>query len=427
MLGLWRAAYALLLALLLPAYAVAKLRRGGLAALRLRERWGLAPPAGAAIWVNFASLGEFNACRELLTRLRERGHGLLLTHSAEAARAIAARATGAPVHALPLDFASTMARFVNRQRPKLCLLVEQELWPSLVDQAGRRGLPVAVVNARLSRRAARRHARLFPFTRHLFARLDLVCAQDADAARRFRALGAPQVAVTGNMKFDRRPDEAQVAAGLALRERLRTAWPDRPVVLLASTRASARQAEERLLLEALAPLLDRIALLLVPRHIERMDEAAGLLARRGLAFSRHSALAADARPAAVTLGDTLGSMDCYVACADVVFMGASLLPMGGQNPMEAFVQGKAVLCGPHMDNFAGLLRAAAAERAVLQCADAAAAAAACARLIDDAAERAAMGKRAAALAQRHGGATARTLAQLAPLLAAIEDQDAALH
>lgn len=424
---LWRAAYALLLALLLPAHALAKLRRGGLAALRLRERWGLAPPAGAAVWVNFASLGEFNACRDLLLRLRGRGHGLLLTHSAEAARAIAARDVGAPVHALPLDFAATMARFVRRQRPRLCLLVEQELWPNLIDQVRRRGAAVAVVNARLSKRAARRHARLFPFTRRLFARLDLVCAQDADAARRFRALGAPRVAVTGNMKFDRRPDAAKVAEGRELRRRLRAAWPDRTVVLLASTRARGRQAEERLLLDAFAPLLDRIALLLVPRHLERMDEAAELLARRGLAFSRHSSLAPAARPAAVTLGDTLGSMDCYIACADVVFMGASLLPLGGQNPMEAFAQGKAVLCGPHMDNFAVLLRAAEAERAILRCGDAAAAAAACARLAADEPERSAMGQRAAALAQRHGGATERTLALLEPLLARLKEPDEALH
>ncbi|MBF2735318.1 MAG: 3-deoxy-D-manno-octulosonic acid transferase, partial [Betaproteobacteria bacterium AqS2] len=346
--ALGRAAYALVLALLLPAYALAKLRRGGPAALRLRERWGLAPPAGAAVWANFASLGEFNACKELLLALQQRGHRLLLTHSAEAARAIAARATGAPVHALPLDFASTMARFVRRQRPRLCLLVEQELWPNLVDQVRRRGAPVAVVNARLSRRTARRHARLFPFTRRLFEGLDLVCAQDADAARRFRALGAPRVEVTGNMKFDRRPDAAKVAEGEALRRRLNEAWPGRPVLLLASTRAHRGQAEEKLLLDALAPLLAKVVLLLVPRHLERMDEAAKILAGRGLAYSRRSSLAPDARPAAMVLGDTLGSMDCYVACADLVFMGASLVAKGGQNPMEAFVQGKAVLCGPHM-------------------------------------------------------------------------------
>lgn len=412
--ALWRTAYALLLALLLPFHLLSKLRRNGVEGLRLQERLGNVPPAGAEVWVNFASLGEFNACRALLERLRARPLKLLLTHAAEAVRPLAARALDAPIHALPLDFASIMGRFCSLQRPRLCILVEQELWPNLIRLASRHG-PVAVVNARMSRRAARRHARWGAFTRPMFANLALVCAQDRDDARRFRVLGAPAVQVTGNMKFDRQPDSAKVAQGLRLRERLQEAWPGRPVLLLASTRARARIAEERLLLQALAPLLERIVLLIAPRHLERMDGVASMLAQRG-AFSRRSILADEARPEALVLGDTLGDMDSYIACADVVFVGASLIPLGGQNPLEGCAQGKAVVCGPHMENFASLMHQARAARAVQQCPDADAVAAACAALLQDEPERQAMGERAAALARRYGGATERTLAQLEPLL-----------
>ena len=140
-----------------------------------------------------------------------------------------------------------------------------------------------------------------------------------------------------------------------------------------------------------------------------------MLAQRG-SFSRRSILADEARPEALVLGDTLGDMDSYIACADVVFVGASLIPLGGQNPLEGCAQGKAVVCGPHMENFASLMRQALADRAVQQCGDAGAVAAACEALLNDERERAAMGESAAALARSYGGAAERTLAQLEPLL-----------
>ena len=417
-----RAAYACALGgMLLPALA-RKVGREGWQAVRLAQRLGRRVPAEAVggIWLNFASVGELNAVAGLAAELarREPAAPLFATCSSEAAYALSASRLGVAAQVLPLDFAGVMARIYRALAPRLVILAEQELWPNMVAEAKRRKIPVVVVNGRLGAASARRHASWRSLSRELFAALSLVCAADRASARRFRALGAPRVVVCGNMKFDLKPDPAKVAAGAALRERLGADGGARPVVLLASTRADGGQSEEALLLDALAPQLSKLNLIVLPRHPHRVAAVAALLRERKLPFARFSELDAGAAPSCV-LGDTMGQMATYIAAADVVFVGASLLDLGGQNPMEALAQGKPVVYGPHHANFAELAAAAAAAGALAVAADPAAAAAQLAALAEDPGRRERMGAAAARLAASYGGATARTLGQLEPLLAKI--------
>ena len=418
-----QAAYAGILgAALLPAL-LRKTLRSGLGALHIVERLAYASlPGGQPVWISAASVGETMAISGLLNSLREAYPRLpfALTYSSEAARAVARERLQLPVFAQPLDFASVERRFFAALRPRLCLLVEQELWPNMLLQATRENIPVVVVNGRLSARSARRHARLRKHTGALFAGLDLVLTQSRADAARFRLLGAPRTIVTGNLKFDTRPDADKVAAGLRLRAQIAAAHPQLPVLLLASTRPSRHGAsEEILLLDALKPLLPRCVILLVPRHPERSAQVCALLNRRGVDHMLHSQLNPAALPR-VIVGNTLGEMDSYIACADVVFIGASLVRSGGQNLMEPLAQGKPVVTGPYMHNFAELCARACNAGATWQGASATQVAALIEKLLFDEPLRVAAGLAGQRIASQSYGAQARTLEALAPIFSRLD-------
>ena len=414
-----RAAYACALAgMLLPAMA-SKLRRDGHGALRACQRLACSSPADArgGIWLNFASVGELNAIANLARKLQTGSSKLPLfaTCSSEAAYAMAPGRLGVKAQILPLDFATVMGRMFKRVSPKICVLAEQELWPNMIGQARKNNVPVVVVNGRLGARTARRHARLLMLSKDLFASLTLVCAADRASARRFRLLGAPNVVVTGNMKFDQEPDAKKIAQGTALKMGLQAA-ASKPIVLLASTRANSNNSEEAMLLDALADKLPDISLIVVPRHPHRHGEVAAMMEKRKIAFARYSAHDEDQQLPGCVLGDTMGQMEVYMEAADVVFIGASLINQGGQNPMEAFALGKPVVCGPHTDNFAELVNAAINAGAATIASDASEAAAKLARLAKDEDARRQMGEHARKLAASYKGATERTLNKLEPLL-----------
>ncbi len=377
-----------------------------------RERFGhfAARAAGNVIWIHAVSVGETRAAQPLVAALRARypNHRLVISHMTPTGRATSAVLFGDTVEGiyLPYDTPGAVARFLDHFRPTLGLIMETELWPNLVAACRRRHVPLLLVNARLSERSARRYARLPRLTRQALNDLAAIAAQGEEDARRLRALGADDVAVLGNLKFDIEPPMAQLALGRELRADI----GKRPLLLCAST----REGEEALILDAWRRLGDTGTLLaLVPRHPQRFDEVAALVAGRGLTLCRRSANAVPTPETAVWLGDSMGELFAWYAAADVAFIGGSLLDYGSQNLIEACAVGTPVLIGPSTYNFADVAREAADAQATIPVASAEAMVRTALDLIGDAPRRAAMADAGRAFAARHRGATARTMALVA--------------
>jgi 3-deoxy-D-manno-octulosonic-acid transferase len=312
---------------------------------------------------------------------------------------------------LPYDTGWMVARFLRYFKPKLCVLMETEVWPNVMAQCAQHDVPVALVNARLSARSLAKALRFPTLFVEAAKAMSCVAAQTDSDAGRIRQLGAPAVHVTGSIKFDVVPPRDMLQRGAALRAQFGT----RPVLACANT----RDGEEALILDAWRALQrPDILLLIVPRHPQRFDEVAQMVNAHDLPLARRStmgehALSADIR---VVLGDSMGEMFAYYAACDVAFVGGSLLPLGGHNLIEASAVGKPVLIGPHTFNFADAADNAIAAGGALRVVDGADLCVQAIRLLDDAATRSTMGERARHFAQQHGGATARTMALLKPLI-----------
>ena len=403
------AAYATLLRLATPLYLLRLWRRGASEPgyhKALAERLGFyrgRPPIPGALWLHAVSLGETRAALPLVEALRAARPQLrlLLTHGTATGRA-AGRKLLREVDGqvwLPYDTPGATRRFLRHFQPSVGVLMETELWPSLMREAQRAGVPVVMANARLSERSARQGQRWSALLHPAAARLALVLAQSADDACRLREAGAPRVMVAGNLKFDMTPPPKLTALGLQWRQAL-----NRPVVLAAST----REGEEGVLLALWGALPQpRPLLLLVPRHPQRFEEVASLVHMQGLSVmcrSEWDALPPDEADAAdVWLGDSMGEMPVYFACADVALLGGSFGPFGGQNLIEAAACGCPVVMGPHTFNFAQAAKQALRARAALQVADMQAGISVAVKLASDP-ERNAWVQRALGFAIAHRGA-----------------------
>jgi 3-deoxy-D-manno-octulosonic-acid transferase len=313
---------------------------------------------------------------------------------------------------LPYDLPFAVDRFLSRFAPRFGLLMETELWPNLVTQSAARKVPIYLINARLSQRSADGYGRMGSFARDAFGALAGVAAQGDTDAMRLRGLGAHEVEVTGNIKFDVDLPEAQRALGRTLRGRF---GAGRPVFIAAAT----REGEEALLLDALAraPLPRHALTLIVPRHPQRFDAVADLLARRDLAFVRRSSdvdVPADTR---FVLGDSMGEMYAYYRTADVAFVGGSLMPLGGQNMIEPIAVGVPTLFGPHTFNFADTAANAVAAGAALRVDSAGDLVSAVRGLLEDPARRTSMQAAGQRFLAEHRGAMDRLWAWLAPRVA----------
>jgi 3-deoxy-D-manno-octulosonic-acid transferase len=273
-----------------------------------------------------------------------------------------------------------------------------------------RGIPVVLANARLSARSAQGYARLGGFTRETFGRFAAVAAQSPDDAARFRALGVPseRLEVTGSLKFDLR----QPASLLDQAEVMRRAWgAGRPVWVAGST----HEGEEELVLAAHRRVRDRVPkalLVLVPRHPERFDRVAALVAREGLTLARRSRGEPCGPEVAVYLGDTMGELPAIIAAADAAFIGGSLVPSGGHNLLEAAAAGVPAATGPHVFNFAQITAMLEDAGAAARVADAAALGELMATWLDDAALRARIGENGRGVVEQNRGALERLLAIL---------------
>ena len=374
-----RVAYSTLLRLAVPAYVLKLWLRGRAEPLyrfAIEERFGWYrvdrrsdPPSSGWVWVHAVSLGETRAASALVNALRDLRPGmrLLLTHGTATGRTAGATLLrpGDRQVWLPFDTPGSVARFLAHFQPAIGVLMETEIWPNLLLEASRRGIPTVLANARLSERSARKARRFEALFRPVAESVPLVLAQTQDDADRLRAAGARRVEVCGNLKFDVTPDAAQLARG--------SAWKPacgRRIVLAAST----REGEEGPLLAAWkqqpAP---RPLLLIVPRHPQRFDEVAALVESSGLTCWRRSLWAdappADAGTADVWLGDSIGEMAVYFSCARVALLGGSFEPLGGQNLIEAAACGCPVLMGPHTFNFSQAADLALHEGAAQRVAD----------------------------------------------------------
>lgn len=396
-----------------------------------RQHWGerlgfygskpAAPPM--TIWAHAVSVGETRAAEPLVDALLAAWpHSrIVLTHMTPTGRAtgkaLFARHGARLVQSyLPYDTGAMPARFIRHFAPRICILMETEVWPNLIHQCNRHQVPVVLANARLSARSLRKAQRLGRLIGDAARGIALVAAQTPDDASRVRQLGVRQVAVTGSIKFD----VVVPQAALALGAQLRSAIGARPVLLCAST----REGEESLLLDAFgvarASLPADVLLLLVPRHPQRFDEVGQLVREHGLALQRRSSWHAGepvAPDTQVLLGDSMGEMFAYYAACDCAFVGGSLLPLGGQNLIEPAALGKPVLIGPHTFNFALVTEQAIEAGGAMRVDDATALMAQAAALLNDSAQLASMGAQALAFANQHRGATPRTLDAIRPLLA----------
>ena len=406
-------------------------------------------PAAAAggVLIHAVSLGEMNATPALVKRLQEDRPGLHVTVSAttdagyDRGRQLYAAAPSVSVERFPLDMSAAIDRLLDRLRPAVVVLMELELWPNFMLRCARRGVPVVVVNGRLTDRAFRRYRLGRLVTRRMFARLSAACVQEPRYAKRFAALGVPtdRITVTGTMKFDTAPDGPGAAGEPALRaaaDQLRTdlgLGENDPLWVAGST----GPGEEAIVLDVYHRLREQfptLRLAIVPRHPVRFDEVAEVIRAKGFGLLRRTEHRTERRTEhrtehptehgtehgtehradpgrPVVLGDTLGELRKFYALATVVFCGRSLLDLGprqrGSDMIEPAALGKPTMVGPWTQNFAEPAAVLTASGGVIEAADAEALHKQLATWLEHPAQADQAGTRGRAAVNAHRGATAK--------------------
>lgn len=384
-----------------------------------RQALAALPTGKDRLWIHAVSVGEVGIATKLIALMRsERPHtGVVLTTTTPTGHALAAEfAARHPGRVVvlysPLDLPGVGARFLEELAPSQLVLVEAEVWPNLVASAVYRNIPVSLVNARLSPRSERRYHQLGFIIRPVFAMLHQVLVQEPEDVQRWTRLGltADRVHHTGSIKFDPQgaaPDPVQVEALRAVLDKAGI-QQQQPILLLAST----HPGEEVLLAEMTQRLRQKypsLALLIVPRHVERTAALLEELGSLGLSPQRRSAVQS---PSPDLLIDTTGELRAWQALATVVVVGKSFLATGGQNPAEAVMARKPVLFGPHMENFQALIDLLLARKGAVQVADVATLEQQLDALLSDPVQCQELGDNGHAALAMHEGATAKTLVLL---------------
>lgn len=312
------------------------------------------------VWVHAVSVGELLAVAPLVERILQEwpDKAVLITNTTPTGSEQTQKLFGNRVEHtwFPIDIPLVTGAFLRHWSPQLIVMVETEIWPNIMASAGEQAVPVALVNARLSARSARRYARLGGFTRETLRGFSLIAAQSKSDDRRFRRIGAePDVLrVVGSIKFDidlaaRQSQLEVIQSELGANIKSRPLW----------AAASTHPGEEQLVIDAYQALRQRgisTRLLLAPRHPNRTSDIIKLLEREGLKYQRRSTKAEVRGDTDVLLIDTLGELSAFLGLADAAFIGGSLVPRGGHNPIEAAAWGCAVITGPHVINFATIVR-----------------------------------------------------------------------
>ena len=449
MYSLYSALLGLLLLLTLPWWLLQMLRLGKYRA-GLAERLGRVPrrirqkPAADAesndvVWIHAVSVGEVLAIAPMVLQLRSRGYRVVVSTTTHTGQRLARDRFGeTDVFYFPLDLGLCIRPYLRALRPRLVVLAETEFWPNFLRLARTTGAHLAVVNARISDRSFPRYRRWRTLLRTALEPVELFLAQSEQDAARLREIGAAplRVEVAGNLKFDA-ADPVESEAVRRLGENLRVAGG--PVVVVGST----VEGEEEHVLRAFRAVLEAhptAVLVLAPRHRERFEAVARLLEEQRWSWRRRSTLdlnlaahsvssqAANVAEHAATgdkvegqplkgvvlLLDSLGELAAVYRCADVAFVGGSLVPRGGHNILEPAFFARAIVTGPHMENFRDIISCFEHGQAVVRC-DAEHLADVFLRLLSDGAERAELGRRAQQVLASERGATARCVERLMQL------------
>ena len=383
---------------------------------RLPERRGvasLARPEGVLVWLHGASVGELISLLPIAEHLTSSGVAVLVTSGTVTSAEVAARRlpAGALHQYLPLDLPAYVARFLDHWQPDIGIFAESELWPNLVHESCARGVHLLIVNGRMSERSFRRWRRLPGFIRSMLSRFELALAQTDGDAERLRALGAPRVQAIGNIKYDVEPPPADPEKLALLADAVR----DRTIFVAASTHSGedAQVAEAHAIARRDVPGLLTI---LVPRHPERGTEAVAAVAQAGLRGNRRSEGTIPHPLVDIHVADTIGELGLFYRVSRLAFLGGSLVPHGGQNPIEPAKLGAAILHGPHVHNFTEVYGAIDAAGGAALVRDGTALGAAIVRLLRDRAELDAMASAASAAVEAMSGANRRAIEALEPFL-----------
>ena len=321
---------------------------------RVRQRLGFIEPQprAGAVWVHAVSVGEVQAAAALIRELQQRHPSLdivVTTATPTGAARVAGLFKDSVRHCyLPYDVPGAVRRFLDRIQPRVAVILETEIWPTLYRTLGQRGIPIVMASARVTEKSVDRYRRMASLFRETLSRGVLIGAQTEADAGRFRRVGAPadRVRVIGNIKYDLQVAQAAIAAGREFRQRCGTA---RPAWIAGST----HEGEEEAVLDAHAKLRAKhgaALLIVVPRHPQRFDAVRALLRKRGVPFAQRSAGALPEAAHQVFLVDTIGELQSFYAAADVAFVGGSLVPIGGHSLLEPAVLGLPMLSGPHTEN-----------------------------------------------------------------------------
>jgi len=393
-----------------------RLKQGKEDVARVNERRGMTKdvrPHGPLVWIHGASVGEVLAAAGLIERLRALNLRILITSgTVTSADIVAKRFPPDVIHQyVPYDSPRYVARFLDHWRPSLALFIESDLWPNLILAGAARRLPMVLINGRMSYRSFPRWRRFFGTIEALLGRFDVCLAQSDTDAERFTALGSRNVVTTGNLKLDVQAPPADNAK----LERLMAVTRGRPVIVAASTHAG----EEEVLLEvhrALKGYFPSLLTVIVPRHPNRGEAIAAMIAASGLHVGLRSH---EDLPTAITdiyVADTMGELGLFYRLAPIVFMGGSLIEHGGQNPIEAIKLGAAIAHGPHVFNFTDVYDALDSAGGAKQADTQEALVKQLGQWLADPAARQASVEAGMRVVDELGGALDRTLAALEPYL-----------
>jgi len=401
---------------LAPALIKRRLKQGKEDPARVGERRGVsddARPHGPLVWIHGASVGEVLAAAALIEKLRALNIRILLTSGTVTSAAIVAKRFPPDIihQYVPYDSPRYVARFLDHWRPSLALFIESDLWPNLILSSAARRLPMMLINGRMSHRSFPRWRRANATISALLGRFDICMAQSQVDAERFAALGSRNVITTGNLKLDV-PAPPADAAKL---ERLMSVTRGRPIIVAAST----HPGEEDMLVDthrALAGLFPQLLSVVVPRHPDRGAAIARNVGATGLRVGLRSHEELPTASTDIYVADTMGELGLFYRLAPIVFMGGSLVPHGGQNPIEAVKLGASIVHGPHVFNFsdvyealddAGGARVADTREALIK---------QLGRLLADPAARESSVAASTRVVEQLGGALERTMAALEPYL-----------
>ncbi|PCJ31442.1 MAG: 3-deoxy-D-manno-octulosonic acid transferase [Gammaproteobacteria bacterium] len=407
--------YTLILTLALPLLILKLIWRGFRAPAYWRrwpERFGASPSLKSdkpLIWIHAVSVGEVEACRPLVSALKQEypNHKILITTMTPtgSARVKLLFADSVAHCYLPYDLPFAIKRFLNQVKPAFGILMETEIWPNVISLCKQRNISLVLANARMSVRSATSYSRVPKFIKSILNNFDLIAAQTTEDKQRFLQLGATsrKVHIIGNLKYE-------VNLAVSIKEKasaMRDMWDsNRPVLVAAST----HEGEEEMVLNAARQIRSQcpnLLLIIVPRHPERFDRVAALAQKSGCKTLRRSEQRPCASDVQILIVDTMGDLPLFYAACDVAFVGGSLVPHGGHNLLEPAALGRAIVTGPHFFNFNAITKQFLSANAALQVNNTEELADTVIRLLTTPQQRAQMGETSLRLIANSQGASTR--------------------